>query len=306
MDRHAKDHTALLEEIAPPDADVAGAAEGALPLANLLHDLDGLVALMAGEVDRNAWLNAFLLAAGANQVAEDYLHDDPVSLPRVERHVRRVLRGPAGRAVGAAVRAGASVRWWIRDAPGSDHELAQWQSSLGRLVEDLAAFTVQPPDDTTGGRAREDAAHLHGALPRLPSAARGAVVRLPSCFRSFDEHPDDIARLTSDFSRRWPDRRRPLAVVGVRTSGSYTAPLHAAWLRSLGYRDVSVATWRPDRRWRRWERAVLDRVRRGGIALVSDDPPKSGGSLGKTIEELRRIGFASDAVVAVVPIMAGG
>jgi hydroxymethylpyrimidine pyrophosphatase-like HAD family hydrolase len=251
-------------------------------------------------------LNAFLLAAGANQVAEDHLHDETVSLPRVERHVRRVLRGPAGAVAGAAVRAGATASWWVRDAPGSDHELAPWQRRLAGLVEQLASFTIEPPGGAAARRAAEDAAHLQAALRNLRSAARRAVLRLPSCFRSFDEHPDDVARMTSDFSRRWPDRQRPLAVVGVRTSGSYTAPLHAAWLRSLGYRDVRVVTWRPDRRWRRWERAALDHVRPAGLAIVTDDPPKSGGSLGKAVAELRKLGFATDSVIPVVPMMDGG
>jgi hypothetical protein len=47
---------------------------------NLLNDLPGLGALLLREVRQGSWLNAYLLAAGMNQIVEDYLHPEPYFL----------------------------------------------------------------------------------------------------------------------------------------------------------------------------------------------------------------------------------
>jgi hydroxymethylpyrimidine pyrophosphatase-like HAD family hydrolase len=144
-------------------------------------------------------------------------------------------------------------------------------------------------------------AALQSDRVRLPAGLRRSIVRLPSCFRNFDQHPADLARLTNEFSSQWPDRARDVAVVGIRTSGSYTAPLHAAFLRALGYRKVRVLTFRPGQRWRRREsKALAAVIQSGGLALVTDDAPKSGGSIARAAAELERLGFASKSIVLAV------
>ena len=80
----------------------------------------------------------------------------------------------------------------------------------------------------------------------LPLDLRDQVQHLPSCFQAFDLTPDDILELVHRFSRAWVPRERPLLVVGVRTSGSFMAPLCASFLRARGYGAVRVITLRPD------------------------------------------------------------
>ena len=72
-------------------------------------------------------------------------------------------------------------------------------------------------------------------------------MRVPTGFHSFDQHPDDVRWLVRAFMARYPERRGPLCVVGVRTSGSYLAPLHAAAFRACGESSVDVLTYRPGR-----------------------------------------------------------
>jgi hypothetical protein len=74
---------------------------------------------------------------------------------------------------------------------------------------------------------------------------RQGVLRLPACFRDFDQWPEDLARQVERLIERWADRNRPLLVTGVRTSGSYLAPLVAAALRARGRGDAHVLTLRP-------------------------------------------------------------
>ena len=61
---------------------------------------------------------------------------------------------------------------------------------------------------------------------------------------------------------------------GIRTSGSYLAPLYAAFLQAHAYRDVAVLTLRPGRGWLAPERAILrDAVRSGGFSPKARPKP---------------------------------
>src|SRR5438270_783476 len=98
---------------APPTAPVPAAEEvPALLIHDLLMDFDELKGLLGKELYRSGWLDAFLLAAGMNQILEDYLHRDFAELERVVKTVAAVpllgiLAAAASklRAVGLAARA---------------------------------------------------------------------------------------------------------------------------------------------------------------------------------------------------------
>src|SRR5438477_2446455 len=115
-----------------------------LALANLLNDLETLVGLFANEVQRQSWLNAFLLAAGINQVIEDNLHEDGISLPRVQRHVRRVLPGPVGAPLASLIAAADAIRWVARSSGRLDSVEARWQRSVAGVVDRLAELVIDP------------------------------------------------------------------------------------------------------------------------------------------------------------------
>jgi hypothetical protein len=104
--------------------------------------------------------------------------------------------------------------------------------------------------------------------------------RLPNCFRSFDQKPEDCAHLVERFIQRFPERTRSVLVVGVRTSGSYLAPLVVAYLRSAGYTAVDWLTYRPG------QHPPRRRLRAAEVVLVVDDPPRTGGVLARTAREL--------------------
>jgi hydroxymethylpyrimidine pyrophosphatase-like HAD family hydrolase len=286
----------------------AGLGTRADPLlvANLLGDLNAIADLLAREIERESWLNAFLLAAGLNQIAEDYLHENSISLARVARHLQRVAPRPLGTIAAAAIRTTDVVAWTARTLPRSERRAAAWQRRAGALVDGLADAVVTQPSSAAQRRLAETSAALLEDRLRLPVRLRRSIVRLPSCFRNFDQQPADLGRLTDEFSLRWPDRARNLALVGVRTSGSYTAPLHSAYLRALGYENVRVLTVRPGQRWRRHATAAVTAVARsGGLALVSDDPPKSGGSVARTALELEGAGFSPQSIVLLLQTLAG-
>jgi 3-deoxy-D-manno-octulosonate 8-phosphate phosphatase KdsC-like HAD superfamily phosphatase len=273
----------------------------ALLVANLLNDLDGLAALLREELARESWLNAFLLAAGMNQIVEDRLHDTAISLRRVARHVRRIAPPPFGAVAAAGVKAAAVSIGTARSLTTSGRRSVEWQRLAAGLVDGLADAVAAGLSPAAMRSLVHSGETLIDGTDRLPARLRRSVIRLPSCFRNFDQRPVDLEHLTREFSSRWPDRERQVAVIGVRTSGSYTAPLHGAYLRALGYKSVRVLTYRPGQRWRRGELDMIGRLTESGdLALITDDAPKSGGSVEKTALELERLGFPRQSVVLLL------
>ena len=135
----------------------------------------------------------------------------------------------------------------------------------------------------------------------VPPQVRSQVLRLPACFRSFDQHPEDIRSLARRFSERWPDRTRRLAVVGVRTSGSYLAPLCVAALQELGYANLAQLTVRPNQPLMAGESRLLREVAvAGGMALLVDDPPVTGRSVSAVARQVRQSGLPPHAIVALL------
>jgi len=128
------------------------------------------------------------------------------------------------------------------------------------------------------------------------------MLRLPTCFRSFDQHPDDLVEMVHRYVAA-NGRSGPVAVVGVRTSGSYLAPLCAAALESSGITPVTVLTFRPGRRWRRAEAALIQRVvAAGGRFIVTDDPPVTGSALNDAGRALQELGVSQTNITFLLAL----
>jgi len=275
-----------------------------LLLLNLLNSLAELAVLLPGEIERGTWLNAYLLAAGMNQIVEDELHPDPLLLGKAAKYLGR-MRSPVGPWAARLAKMTASVILTMRSWGQQTRRLTRWQAELTLLVQQLAERVVGLPE--SHGTSKDELAGSSQALvaaeESLPERIRGALLRLPSCFRSFDQHPDDLQRLAEKYFQYWPERRLPLVVVGVRTSGSYLAPLLGAALKAAGSQDVQVLTVRPGRRLRPAERRLLqDAVARGGRVLVTDDPPTTGGSLVRTARALEGVGVKRTSIVFMLQL----
>jgi hypothetical protein len=247
------------------------------------------------------WLDAFLLAAGLGQLAEDRLHADPLLLNRAASYLGSLPSRPARLAGTACGGAGAVLRPW--PGPGC-RRLRRARQALGELTGWLAAQVLAPrPAAGLAGDPGPLLAAIDGCLPVLS----GDVLRIPTCFHSFDQHPDDVQWLVRAFRHRYPRRDTPLCVLGVRTSGSYLAPLHAAALRATGDAPVEVLTYRPGRPFLSWERSAIRAVARaGGLVLIADDPPGSGTSLATAARAVAATGVPDTAIVFLLSLFGSG
>ncbi len=184
-----------------------------------------------------------------SQLIDDHLAPDPLSLRRISSFLAKE-GGSAGALAARITRRsanGVDRLTGLRPGAGRARRLqtvvdAAVQRLADLVANDLAALAETSPID--------ELRHSCELLPamRLPRALREDIARLPACFRSFDQHPDDLRRLAGEFAVAHPDRLQPLLIIGIRTSGSYLAPLYAAYLRADGYGEVSTITMRPERR----------------------------------------------------------
>src|SRR5206468_3104951 len=110
----------------------------------------------------------------------------------------------------------------------------------------------------------------------LPALLQRRRARVVAAFRNQDLTHVDILTLGRQFAAAFPDREQPVLAIGLRTAGSYFAPLLCAALAVNGYRDP--------------------------VAVIVDEPPNTGGTLAKSVDLLRRVGFAAGRVVALLPI----
>ncbi|MFE2406802.1 HAD family hydrolase [Kitasatospora sp. NPDC059408] len=281
--------------------------------------------------DTSRLLDAFLLSAGICQIVEDRLQGASWGARRLVDHLAPEARGPAARSALRAARLGVALSAGTFRSVAPGRGLRRWGDGMATLRDRLAGSVVdgllgdshvhgETPepgplgdgDDHGDGhgdghgetpdadlvRAVHEAAARLAALPGAGALLGAEYLRPPSCFRSFDQHPADAVELARRFTGPHGTRHRPLLVLGVRTSGSYLAPLAGAALRRLGHRSVTVGTTRPGLTLLPGRATVVRAVREGaGAVLLLDDPPATGGSLAAVAAAAERAGFPADAVV---------
>lgn len=253
---------------------------------NVLHDGDELASRLEAVLDAECDdpSDAYLLACALAQIADDHLARDPVLLdeagavaPASLQTLLHALRVVASKMLALSP---ASIR------------CRRYRTRHAHIVNACARAIV------SGTPTPRD------VLPAaLPTCLRRRVQMLPNCFRSFDQRPEDYERLVALFSARNPDRSVPLLVVGLRTSGSYLAPLVGCYLEAAGFRAVEAITHRPGSLLPSRERRALRRVvASGGRLLVVDDPPRTGTAITKAANELEALGAPRAALTVLVPL----
>jgi hypothetical protein len=269
------------------------AAPGPLLVADLLSDASTLMSLLRQAVAGQQWLDAFLLAAGLGQLVEDRLHSDPLLFHRTASYLRG-RPGRFARLAGTGAAAGGTV---LRTGT------APARRGLARAHDALTPPTGTLADRVFGRSPAGDLSPVLSTVAAVTAGLAGDRIRVPACFHSFDQHPDDARWLVREFRRRYPGPDVPLCVVGVRTSGCYLAPLQAAALRAEGARTVWTLSYRPGQPFLRSELAVLRAVAAaGGMVLVTDDPPASGTSLATTARAVAAAGVPDARIVFLLSL----
>src|SRR5947207_10226979 len=217
----------------------------------------------------------------------------------------RVVRDGAPRGLNRLSRPlGGTARWMQRRRDGG--QLRSLQRQLALVVDSLADDMVRGVEafGTPEITCREVLTHRLEGLSELHADVQSRVIRLPTCFRSLDQDPRDFGRLMERFAPLEPNLARPVLVVGLRSSGSYTAPLCAAYLRAAGYTRIATITLRPRQPMLPGEIAAIKQaISDSAVVMLSDDPPNSGASFVSVARDLEALGVEPRHVVIAAPLI---
>ena len=232
--------------------------------------------------------NIFLLSCGLLNCVDGHLRGLALRLPsRVERTV-------IGRGVARFVET-ISISAW------SQRKVSRWRDQWLSDLNNFLSLIVGPR--AVDAKRLADSGHK---LARLGSLLSPKLLTkrlaIPSPFSHLDLTPSDVLRLGDFFVRRFPERAQPVLIVGLRTAGSYFAPLLRAFLETEGYRSVELLTVEPLKGvGRREERKLKQFAARGYWALIVDDPPDSSRTLLAASDIVQRAGFAADSIKFLAP-----
>jgi hydroxymethylpyrimidine pyrophosphatase-like HAD family hydrolase len=256
---------------------------------------------LRGEIDRlniapEDWrigevaTNVFLLSCALQNSVDEYLRGPTLRMPRqlAARRLGRGVRWMAEKTAGRFRQRGRTqVRRWKK----------HWQTGLDDF---LAAFA-------SGTTDRAALVRMGGRLAKsleapLPSDLQAEHIGVPSAFGRLDVTHFDILTLGRRFAERFPDRSRPILVLGVRTGGTYFAALLRAFFKAEGYRTVSSLTVHVNKGAGHPERRELKRyASQQYTAVIVDDPPSTGSAVMLAFDIACSAGFSSDKVVVLVP-----
>jgi len=235
--------------------------------------------------------NIFLLSCGIIGTMEDYLQGRSYRLPW------RLAAIPFSRTLLKWAERTANC-WRRRRCRSSRKWKETWDTAFADFSRLVAAEAVD-------GRQLAHVGRRLAALlpPPIPADLQGQHLNAPSVFRRHDLTHHDVLALGRRLVARFADRKRPLLVVGLRTSGSFLAPLFQAFLRNAGYATVHLVTVRPKQGPSPEEKGRMRRCAAEGFRVVLvDDPPASGETVTAAVNLLRDAGFAPDHIVALLPI----
>jgi hydroxymethylpyrimidine pyrophosphatase-like HAD family hydrolase/hypoxanthine phosphoribosyltransferase len=261
-------------------------------LDHLSQELGKLEGFSEGWQQREVITNIFLLSCAVTDTIDDYLAGNTYDFSKI---IQAFPYAALGAGILNRLCAGARK---LREARLS--RLRAWGEVWRSAVTDLLQNAmVGEPGQAVLAQQR---AKLAGLLPpKFPKGMWNARPKMPAFFRSRDFASFDCLELGRKFIDRFPNGEKPTIIMGLRTAGSFLAPLLCAYLRTR----LPAVDWvavRPKKGLASWERAALRQAAcRRARVLVIDESIHSGQTLITAITLLRQVGFKDDDIVVLNP-----
>jgi hypoxanthine phosphoribosyltransferase len=233
--------------------------------------------------------NIYLLCCAISDVADDWLLSDRYDFSRARGFFpARLALAPLEKFL--ALRQSLVVRRLEKFEPWRK----KWEVAVDGFLGEMAGSQM------VFSSPRELAELLEASFPEDILRRRA---RIPAAFRSQDLTPHDIFSLGKAFASEYSDTARPILILGLRTAGSYFAPLLCAYLKTNGYRDIHSLTVRPKRGMSVQESArIVEIAARGGLIAIVDEPVNTGGTLIRLIGQLRKMGLGAQTLCGLFPM----
>ncbi|KAA6458324.1 hypothetical protein DYQ86_20630 [Acidobacteria bacterium AB60] len=242
--------------------------------------------------------NVYLLACAISNAVDDYIAGDQYdfskitsALPFTKPGISLFQRAISLKAKARLVRVHRLRRW-----------RGQWEAALIDLLKAFLSPGSAPDLELREGRLSD----LLRTSPMPPELGIQRL-RVPAAFRSQDLTSNDVLLLGNKLKASIPDPTRPLMIFGLRTAGSYFAPLLRASLETQGFRVLDGVTVRPKGGMTTPEiDCVRHCVRERGRAVVIDEPVYTGSTLSKAVDALQQCGTSKEDIFVLVPVHASG
>src|ERR1043166_9737718 len=186
-------------------------------------------------------INLYLFACAIACTADDYFNQRLVDFaPLYSRlpHLRTLL-GPVEWALNTSallLRIPINWRAW------------RWRKRWNLCIEEVCSLLLAQVPHSSGFEFGESESRVRRAtVPSagLPKRLLNWRMRLPEAFRRQDFTHQDVISLIQRFRTSSVQNDRPITIIGLRTAGSYFAPLMAAYLKRSKFTKVSWFSIRP-------------------------------------------------------------
>lgn len=243
---------------------------------------------------RHEWnINLYMLSSAAADIADDFMVKGVPGLSKMTHHFP-FMGIPVGwfrDAMAFARTEGSFTRRGIRIWRGL---WSEWLLSIcGPLVQNRF------PGPLERAKFKEELVPL--LHYPFPAGLRDMRTRIPAAFRSQDLTHHDFLALARKYAAKCRDVSHPHVILGLRTAGSFGAPLVHAHLLKEGFSSISRMTIRPKEFLHPWEKARIKKLS-GAHVIIVDEPPSTGQTLAKCIEIIRHCGATPRSVTIMVPL----
>lgn len=245
-------------------------------------------------------INLYMLSAAAADLMDDYLVRGVFSFSKISDYVP-VLSKPV-----TLLR---EISLFTSRLRGDlqDGKMRKWRSAWSewiiRVCEPLVRNQI-PGIDEQKSFHHELAPLLNHAFPQKLLTKRA---RIPAAYRSQDLTHHDFIELGRKYSARHATDECQCIVIGLRTAGSFIAPLVCAHLKKVGGRQAFFLTLRPKSFITPWEAHEIRKyAQRHARFIIVDEPPSTGKSLVRCLEILHELGVHKKLISLAVPIHPAG
>ncbi|WP_111307977.1 HAD hydrolase family protein [Confluentibacter sediminis] len=137
----------------------------------------------------------------------------------------------------------------------------------------------------------------------LPKKMLNQAVTSPRAFRCQDLTPYDVLTLSKKYCLENTDKNKPILIIGLRSAGSYFAPVLRADLAKRGYNNISMVTLRPKKGASRNEKEKIQEfVNLDGNIVIIDEPIYVGLTLKICVKILDELKVQRQSVSVLFPL----
>ncbi|TDD94598.1 HAD hydrolase family protein [Flavobacterium cellulosilyticum] len=175
----------------------------------------------------------------------------------------------------------------------------RWEDTIALLLDSSLAKTSI--DMNTCQKSALELADLSRA--DFPTKLLNQAVTTPRAFRCQDLTPYDVLTLSKKYCEENTNKNSPILIIGLRSAGSYFAPVLRADLAKRGYTNINTVTLRPKKGASRNEKETIQKfTKQDGSVIIIDEPIYVGLTLKICIKILDELGVQRQSVNVLFPL----